>query len=185
MKKVLVFVAALFAVSSVWGEASWDDLDQRACNYARTVGSQSVWQNYLERFPNGICSFEAENEIENLKNGGSKRNSPESSVVVINNEPVRYYKPYKASGTALLVIGLLADLVVADGLIIGGVANGSVGMFVAGIGVGIVGFPMWISGAVLLSKEEPVPSKNEKIELSNVSLAPTKGGMFASLGFKF
>ena len=148
MKKVLVFVAALFAVSSVWGEASWDDQDQQACEYARRAESREVWQNYLERFPNGICSFEAENEIENLKNGGSKRNSPESSVVVINNEPVRYYKPYKASGTALLVIGLLADLVVADGLIIGGVANGSVGMFVAGIGVGIVGFPMWISGAV-------------------------------------
>ena len=73
MKKVLVFVAALFAVSSVWGEASWDDQDQQACEYARRAESREVWQNYRKNFPEGHCVFEAEAEIRKLKTS-AKRN---------------------------------------------------------------------------------------------------------------
>jgi len=188
MKKFFVFVAALFAAASVFAETSGDVQDQQACEYARRAESVEVWQKYLERFPNGICIFEAENEIANLENGVRKQKSKESvspSVVVINNEPVQYYRPHKAPGTALLVIGLLAELVVADALIIGGVANDSDGLIVAGIVTGIAALPIWISGAALLAQKRPVPNQNQKIELSSFSVSPAKGGMFTSVGFRF
>ena len=188
MKKVFVFVAVLLAAVSVFAENSGDVQDQQACEYAKRAESLEVWQKYLEKFPDGICSFEAENEIANLKNGVRKQKSEKSdnpSVVVINNEPVRYYRPYKGSGTALLVIGLLAELVVADALIIGGVANDSDGLIIAGIVTGIAALPIWISGAALLAQKRPVPNQNQKIELSNLSVSPTKGGMFTSVGFRF
>lgn len=188
MKKFFVFVTVLFAAVSVFAETSEDVRDQQACEYARRAESMEVWQNYLEKFPNGICSFEAENEIANLKNGVRKQKSEKSdnpSVVVINNEPVRYYRPYKGSGTALLVIGLLADLVVADTLIILGVTNDSDKALAAGIVTGIVALPIWITGASLVAQKRPVPNQNQKIELSSLSLSPTKGGMFTSVGFRF
>ena len=188
MKKFFVFVAVLFAAVGVFAETSEDVRDQQACEYARRAESPEVWQNYLEKFPNGICSFEAENEIANLKNGVRKQKSEKSvspSVVVVNNEPVRYYRPYKGSGTALLVIGLLADLVVADTLIILGVTNDSDKALAAGIVTGIVALPIWITGASLVAQKRPVPNQNQKIELSSLSLSPTKGGMFTSVGFRF
>jgi len=87
MKKFFVFVAVLFAAVSVFAENSGDVQDQQACEYARRVESLEVWQNYLEKFPNGICSFEAENEIANLKNGVRKQKSiePDSQNIVEKN----------------------------------------------------------------------------------------------------
>lgn len=73
MKKVLVFVAVLFAAVSVFAEISGDVQDQQACEYARKADSKEVWQKYRKNFPEGSCIFEAEAEIKKLKSS-AKRN---------------------------------------------------------------------------------------------------------------
>lgn len=76
-----------------------------------------------------------------------------------------------------------ARMLVADTLIIVGAASDSSGLVIAGVATGVIGLPMWITGAALLAKKRPVP--DQKIELSNLSVSPTKGGMFTSVGFRF
>ena len=184
MKKIVVFLASLFCAAQLLADDGYLQ-EVNACEYARKENSIRVWEEYLKAFPNGICRFEAENEIENLKNGKTKQEPEKNTVVVVNQEPVEYYRPHKGGGTALLVTGLLMDLVVSDALFIVGVNRGSSTMVGAGILTGVGGLAMWISGAVLLSEKKPVPHQQQKVEVSQASIFPTKGGMFASVGFKF
>ena len=136
-----------------------------------------------ESYTASIDDEEDDSEFDEEEDDSEK--NKERRVVIINNEQTRYYRPYKGAGTALLVIGLVAELVVADTLIIVGAAGDSGGLVIAGIATGVVALPMWITGAALLSKKRPVPNQNQKIELSNLSVAPTKGGVFTSVGFRF
>ena len=136
-----------------------------------------------ENYSTTIDDEEDDNEFDEEEDNSEK--NKERRIVIINNEQTRYYRPYKGAGTALLVIGLLGDLLVADTLIICGAVYDSNKALYAGIATGIISLPMWITGAALLSKKRPVPDQNQKIELSNLSVAPTKGGVFTSVGFRF
>ena len=41
--------------------------DAKACEYAREENSVEVWQDYLDTFPDGECTFEAEMELRKMK----------------------------------------------------------------------------------------------------------------------
>ena len=47
----------------------------------------------------------------------------------------------------------------------------------------ILGVPLWVTGSVLIGIRKPVPNQN--VEVSSFSIAPTKGGAYASLGLNF
>ncbi|MBO4639575.1 MAG: hypothetical protein J5710_07460 [Treponema sp.] len=199
MKKVFVFAAVLLAAIALFAETSGDVQDQQACGYARRAGSAEVWQKYLEKFPNGICSFEAENEIANLKNRAPKQKFKKTesySIVEEDSEQVRYYRPYKGFGITLLILGGIALTEVMpitayfaavysdpddddyDESKYKDLKNASIAM-------GVIGGAFILGGIIFTATKRPVPNQNQKIELSNLSVAPTKGGMFTSVGFRF
>ena len=199
MKKVLIFVAVLFAAVSVFAEFSGDVQDQQACGYARRAGSAEVWQKYLEKFPNGICSFEAENEIANLINGATKQKSKKSdsqSVVEEDSEQVRYYRPYKGFGITLLILGgiALTEVMPITAYFAAAYSDPDDDDYDeskykdlknASIAMGVIGGAFILGGIIFTATKRPVPNQNQKIELSNLSVAPKKGGMFTSVGFRF
>ena len=111
-----------------------------------------------------------------------KEPTKEPTYIVLTTEPVLYYRPYKTAGIALLVVGLAAD--VAGGITYyTGWFKDDYKMMLGGLITSIVGAPLWITGAVLIGIRKPMPSKN--VEVSHLSVAPTKGGAYASLGLKF
>lgn len=63
MKKFLFFVF-IFNVFSLFATTP----DEQACEYARKANDNEVWENYLKKFPQGSCAFEAEGEILKSKN---------------------------------------------------------------------------------------------------------------------
>ena len=122
MKRFSLFIALLLAVFYLFPEDETSS-DDNACDYARKTQSIDVWQKYLEKFPEGKCAFEAESEIEKLKNNDSTEEQPsetpaegqkepekEPTYIFFTSEPVLYYRPYKTAGIALLVVGLAADV---------------------------------------------------------------------------
>lgn len=194
MKRFLLLTALLLAVFTLFpeDEASQDD---SACDYARKTQSIDVWQKYLEKFPEGKCAFEAESEIEKLKNSEQTDEAPEKTpaeeqkepekeptYIVLTTEPVLYYRPYKKVGISLLVIGLAADLAGGVTYYTGWYKDDSK-MMLGGLITSIVGVPLWITGSVLIGIRKPVPNQN--VEVSSFSVAPTKGGAYASLGLRF
>ena len=191
MKRFFVFSALLFVIFSLFAEEE-NSQDENACNYARQAQSIEVWQKYLEKFPEGKCAFEAESEIERLKNGSSTDEQPadtpeekpekEPTVIVLTYEPVVYYRPYKTAGISLLVVGLAADVAGGITYYTGWYKDNSK-MMLGGLITSIVGVPLWITGAVLIGIRKPMPSKN--VEVSHLSVAPTKGGAYASFGLNF
>ena len=119
-------------------------------------------------------------EDETYQNGNAEKEKP--TYIVLTTEPVLYYRPYKTAGIALLVVGLAAD--VAGGITYyTGWFKDDDKMMLGGLITSIVGAPMWITGAVLIGIRKPVP--NQTVEVSSFSVAPTKGGAYASLGLKF
>ena len=84
---ILVLFVILFATLTVFGQASKSTQDQQACEYARKNNSAEIWQNYLKRFPQGMCAFEAESEIKKLgsnnqnKIGGLQWSNRSSNVM--------------------------------------------------------------------------------------------------------
>ena len=193
MKRFWVFMTLLLTIFSLFAEEE-NSQDENACDYARQAKDIEVWQKYLEKFPEGKCAFEAETEIEKLKNENQAPEQPaeeraeeekyekEPTFMVMTLEPVVYYRPYKAAGISLLVVGLAADLAGGITYYTGWFKDDSK-MMLGGLITSIVGAPLWITGAVLLSIRKPMPSKN--VELSSLSVAPTKGGAYASFGLNF
>lgn len=192
MKRFFVVVTLLFSLFTIFAEDE-NSQDDNACDYARKAQNTEVWQKYLEKFPEGKCAFEAESEIERLKNDNSAPEQPaetpsedkkekEPTFIVLTQEPVLYYRPYKKAGISLLVIGLAADLAGGVTYYTGWYKDDSK-MMLGGLITSIVGVPLWITGSVLLGIRRPVPNQN--VELSSFSIAPTKGGAYASLGLKF
>ena len=192
MKRFFVVVTLLFTLVTLSAEDE-NSQDDNACDYARKAQNTEVWQKYLEKFPEGKCAFEAESEIERLKNDNSAPEQPgetpseekkekEPTFIVLTQEPVLYYRPYKKAGISLLVIGLAADLAGGVTYYTGWYKDDSK-MMLGGLITSIVGVPLWITGSVLLGIRRPVPNQN--VELSSVSIAPAKGGAYASLGLKF
>ncbi len=195
MKRFFVFFALLFVIFSLFAEED-SSQDENACDYARKAGDIEVWQKYLEKFPEGKCAFEAESEIEKLKNENpaseqpanppaeeeKTEKEPEPTYIVLTQEPVRYYRPYKAAGISMLVVGLAADVAGGITYYTGWFKDDSK-MMLGGLITSIVGVPIWITGAVLIGIRKPMPSKN--VEVSHLSVAPTKGGAYASFGLNF
>jgi len=192
MKKLFLFISLFFAVFTLLAEDETSQ-DDNACDYARKAQNIEVWQKYLEKFPAGRCAFEAESEIERLKNENSEPEQPtetpsedkkekEPTYIVFTQEPVLYYRPYKTAGISLLVVGLAADLAGGITYYTGWYKNDSK-MMLGGLITSIGGLPLWITGSVLIGIRRPVPNQN--VELSSLSVAPTKGGAYASLGFNF
>ena len=197
MKRFWVFVTLLLTIFSLFAEEE-NSQDENACDYARQAKSIEVWQKYLEKFPEGKCAFEAESEIEKLKNEIQTREqsaetpaeeekyepeqAPEPTYIVLTQEPVVYYRPYKAAGISLLVVGLAADVAGGITYYTGWFKDDSK-MMLGGLITSIVGVPLWITGAVLIGIRKPMPSKN--VEVSHLSVAPTKGGAYASFGLNF
>ena len=65
MKKITFFVVFLFtALLSTSLFAAEENLDVQACNYAKKTNDVKAWETYLKKYPKGICSFQAEVEIE-------------------------------------------------------------------------------------------------------------------------
>ena len=191
MKRFFVFSALLFAIFTLFAEDE-NSQDDNACDYARKTRDIEVWQKYLEKFPNGKCSFEAETEIERLKNGSSTDEQPadtpeekpekEPTFIVLTHEPVLYYRPYKTAGIALLATGLAADVAGGITYYTGWYKDDSK-MMLGGLITSIAGLPVWITGSILLGIRKPVP--NQTVELSSMAVSPIKGGAYASFGLNF
>lgn len=47
--------------------------DAKACKYAQNENSLEAWQDYLDSFPDGECSFEAKGNIRKLKKEGKEK----------------------------------------------------------------------------------------------------------------
>ena len=191
MKNFFVFSALLFVIFSLFAEEE-NSQDENACDYARKTQSAEVWQKYLGKFPEGKCAFEAETEIERLKNENQAPEQPaetpeekpekEPTFIVLTHEPVLYYRPYKTAGLALLVTGLAADVAGGITYYVGWYKDDSKTML-GGLITSIVGLPVWITGSILLVIRKPVP--NQTVELSSLAVSPIKGGAYASFGLNF
>lgn len=128
--------------------------------------------------------IDSDYEFENNK-------SKEGDMSIVNNEPVRYYRPYKGWGITLLVLGGIALTEImpimaycADYQLHEDDDPDEYKKFkAAAIATGVIGGVFIISGAIITAVRRPVPRKN--VEISNLSVAPTKGGAYASLGLEF
>ena len=59
--------------------------DAKACKYAQSENSLEAWQDYIDSFPNGECSFEAKGNIRKLQKGREKHESLDSQGRKIGN----------------------------------------------------------------------------------------------------
>jgi len=131
----------------------------------------------------------------------------EREAVVINKtkaQKIRYERPYLGVGIPLVVLGSLsvAVLMPAMGTMAFAASDACEGKdwgfctelhennkshhtawTVGAVMTGVVGAGMIVTGSWLITIKKP--RENQKIELSNAAVLPTKDGMFASLGFKF
>ena len=67
MKRIIFLLIVLFSTLTVFAQAPIRVQDKQACDYARSKGNIEVWKDYLQQFPNGMCAFEANSELKNLK----------------------------------------------------------------------------------------------------------------------
>lgn len=51
--------------------------------------------------------------------------------------------------------------------------------------MGVISGTFILGGIIFTATKRPVPNQNQKIEVSSLSVSPTKGGMFTSVGFRF
>ena len=65
MKKsiILTLLVILFATLTLFAQQAGSIQDQQACEYARRSNRAEIWQDYLEQFPQGMCSFEAKSVL--------------------------------------------------------------------------------------------------------------------------
>ena len=194
MKKFLVAFVLIF--SALWVFADEKEEDEKACEYSRNAKSIKVWQTYLEKFPNGTCSFEASAEIAKSENTASNSIAPtehtQQQSLSQQNQQIRTYRPYVGWGIPLIIVGsgsigaMIAYSVVAayyaDDDYYDEHNDGWAGYTTAAVMSGVLGTGLLITGAILTSIKRPV---NQNFTLNNLSIAPTKGGMFASAGFSF
>ena len=208
MKKV--FVAFMLIFSVFWVFADEKDDDEKACEYSRNTKNAKVWQTYLEKFPNGTCSFEASAEIAKSENSASdsiaSAEHTQQQAASQQNQQIRTYRPYVGWGVPLIIIGAgaLANMAWTSAVAKYYVDNGSyyvrggygynayeyhegndkacAGYTTAAVMSGVLGAGLLITGAILTSIKRPV---DQNFTLNNLSVTSTKGGMFASAGFAF
>ncbi len=68
-------------------QANINSRDLRACKYAQGENSLEAWQDYLDSFPNGECSFEAKGNIKKLKREIEAKKADFTFHLLINSRP--------------------------------------------------------------------------------------------------
>ena len=177
MKRFLLLTAFLLAVFTLFPEETESAEEMNNENPAEAQPAEQPADQTEEQLAEQPAETPAETPAEE-----QKEPEKEPTYIVLTTEPVLYYRPYKTAGIALLVVGLAAD--VAGGITYyTGWFKDDDKMMLGGLITSIVGAPLWITGAVLIGIRKPVP--NQTVEVSSFSVAPTKGGAYASLGLKF
>ena len=200
MKKV--FVAFMLIFSIFWVFADEKDDDEKACEYSRNAKNAKVWQTYLEKFPNGTCSFEASAEIAKSENSTNdsiaQAEQTQQQAPSQQNQQIRTYRPYMGWGIPLIIIGAgaLANMAWTSAVAVYYLDNGGdcswgscegndeawAGYTTAAVMSGVLGAGLLVTGAILTSIKKPI---NQNFTLNNLSVTPTQGGMFASAEFSF
>ena len=86
VKKTIVFAAIFCVTLLVFGQVPENVQDREACEYARKKGNAEVWRNYLEQFPEGMCVFEAKNELKILSESEAE-SRPELQKESVREKP--------------------------------------------------------------------------------------------------
>ena len=181
MKRFLLLTALLLAVFTLFPEEAESETETLNNETAEEQPAETPAEQPEETTAETPAEQPAETPAETHAEE-KKEPEKEPTYIVLMHEPVLYYRPYKTAGIALLVVGLAAD--VAGGITYyTGWFKDDDKMMLGGLITSIVGAPMWITGAVLIGIRKPVP--NQTVEVSSFSVAPTKGGAYASLGLKF
>ena len=177
MKRFLLLTALLLAVFTLFPEETESAEEMNNENPAEAQPAEQPADQTEEQLAEQPAETPAETPAEE-----QKEPEKEPTYIVLTTEPVLYYRPYKTAAIALLVVGLAAD--VAGGITYyTGWFKDDDKMMLGGLITSIVGAPLWITGAVLIGIKRPVTNQN--VEVSSFSVAPTKGGAYASLGLKF
>ena len=177
MKRFLLLTALLLAVFTLFPEETEGAEELNNENPAEAQPAEQPEAQPTEQPAEQPAETPTETPAEE-----QKEPAKEPTYIILTTEPVLYYRPYKTAGIALLVVGLAAD--VAGGITYyTGWFKDDYNMMLGGLITSIVGAPLWITGAVLIGIRKPVP--NQTVEVSSFSVAPTKGGAYASLGLKF
>ena len=181
MKRFLLLTAFLLAVFTLFPEEAESAEELNNENPAEAQPAEQPEAQPTEQSAEQPAEQPAETPAETPAEE-KKEPEKEPTYIVLTTEPVLYYRPYKTAAIALLVVGLSAD--VAGGITYyTGWFKDDDKMMLGGLITSIVGAPLWITGAVLIGIRKPVPNQN--VEISSFSVAPTKGGAYASLGLKF
>lgn len=98
--------------------------------------------------------------------------------------------PYRPWGVATMLVGSLA-IATSAATSYAAVAFGAddnyeawAGYTTASVGFGVLGGGLFATGIALMFIKRQ-PPENQNVTINNLSVAPTKGGMFASAGFSF
>ena len=178
MKRFLLLTALLLAVFTLFPEEAESEVETlNNDNPAEAQPAEQPEETTAEQPAEQPAETPEETPAEE-----KKEPEKEPTYIVLTTEPVLYYRPYKTAGIALLVVGLAADVAGGITYYTGWFKDDSKTML-GGLITSIVGAPLWITGAVLIGIRKPVP--NQKVELSSFSVAPTKGGAYASFGLNF
>ena len=190
MKRFLLLTALLLAVFALFPEEAESETEtlnnnDQAEELPAEQPAEAPTEQQAEQPAEAPAETPAETPAEQpAETPAEEKKEPEKepTYIILTTEPVLYYRPYKTAGIALLVVGLAAD--VAGGITYyTGWFKDDDKMMLGGLITSIVGAPLWITGAVLIGIRKPVPNQN--VEVSSFSVAPTKGGAYASLGLKF
>ena len=185
MKRFLLLTALLLAVFTLFPEETESAEELNNENPAEAQPAEQPEAQPTEQSAEQPAEQPAETPAETPEETPAeekKEPEKEPTYIVLTTEPVLYYRPYKTTGIALLAVGLAAD--VAGGITYyTGWFKDDDKMMLGGLITSIVGAPLWITGAILIGIRKPVPNQN--VELSSFSVAPTKGGVYASFGLNF
>lgn len=68
------------------------EADTQACEYAKKVNDIKVWENYIKKFPKGICAFIAESELTKHGISISEPNKNSKTTKPKNTKKTKYPK---------------------------------------------------------------------------------------------
>lgn len=142
----------------------------------------NISNNYSQNHLNNSNSYYSNNR----NNYSSKSSNSEPYVSKYDYTPPAkgYYKPYIGLSITLAVF---AGLSIGTGMVLGLIAleeDQWKGYGEGAVATTVIGFALIVPAVILEHIEKPV--KNKRFSLNNISVIPTKDGMFASLqvGFK-
>ena len=152
--------------------------DEKACQKARNIGTVSGWNNYLESYPDGQCAYEARQAKKLIKE--TTKQQKEKLLQEANKG-----RKTRNAGITLLVLGS-TTLILGFSLGAATDSENNNSFLLGAITGGIIGGSMVLSGIICTGVGVQKKNRAEsQLELINVSVLPTKGGAYASLGFSF